>query len=370
MVTSLDEILGVFAEPEHAGDGSIKRLGNLRSIVSVATDIGVLLFGQPCGWKLDWKMRPTKDTYELPTRNGYEPQSRQSQLPKPIGPDKTTSFESLDSETPKQPRKRIKRFQQLVRSQSHKEKERERDRNRRDKDRPPLTASVMRFAFPQGVEQEPGLHRVRTGESQNKITQHPKPHYQEYDDGRSIKSLTQRSRSEPYFMPIYHQESTHYDSIHENASPIREREQDASDSYSFKAGVEDIVSSTSRRDHLDETLQTLQKRLPERPRDNSTHSHAQELSFDDSRQKKSVPVSSTQHSGRAQEQSRFVLEQSSRTVDHANLTAKQAPIELSRPITYFPALLKTGDEYGCRMAEPLLVLEPLVDKTFLTPWWC
>lgn len=384
MVGWLDDILCVFAEPEHVGEGSKRRLGNLRSIVTLATEIGVLLFGQPCGWELDWTVRPTNGSYEMPMNGVHRPLSRQSQQqPSAASPQSPTSFEDAQPETPKEPRKRRRRLQELVRSHSSKGKERERDKIRKDKDRPPLTASVLRFAPPQSTaESEAGLYRTRTGERQSQYMgpQLEQPHYQQHEDRRLAelhgnRGLTQRSRSEPHFTPVHPHESIQYRNTFENAKlPKETMTHDTEDSFSFEAGVGDAVSST-RNGYVGDALQGGQSRLPKSP-GHSTHDYAQESFFDAPEYRTSIPDSQApNHPGRPLEQSRFVPERKHSTkprqsMEHTRpIPELKAPVRPSRPIIYFPALLKVGDEYGCRMTQPLLVLEPVVDRACLTAWY-
>jgi hypothetical protein len=386
MVGWLDEILCIFAEPEHVGEGSTRRLGNLRSIVTVATEIGVLLFGQPCGWELDWTIRPTNDTYEMTVNGANRPQSRLSQQnPSADSVQSPISYEDVQPETPKEPRKRRRRFQDLVRSQSSKGKERERDKIRKDKDRPPLTASVLRYAPPQSTgESKAGLYRTRTGEIQSQYKgpqlEHSLSRYQQYEDRQLAeqqgnKGLAQRSRSEPHFTLIHSHGSIQYRNTFENANLPKETiTHGTEDSFSFKAGVEDTVSSATRNGYGD-VLQSGQSRLPKSP-GYSTYNHAQESFFDAPEYKTFIPDSQApNYPGRQLELSRFVTEQKHLTQTRRSLERSRpipelnGPVRPSRPIIYFPALLKVGDEYGCRMTQPLLVLEPMVDRACLTPWY-
>jgi hypothetical protein len=40
--------------------------------------------------------------------------------------------------------------------------------------------------------------------------------------------------------------------------------------------------------------------------------------------------------------------------------------QTGRPIIYFPALVKIKDEYRCELSQPIMVSEPVVDRSFLT----
>ncbi|KUJ24056.1 uncharacterized protein LY89DRAFT_10482 [Mollisia scopiformis] len=351
MVDSLDEILCPFAEPDHIGVGGGRRLGNLRSIVTAATDIGVLLFGQPCGWELNWKRRPTNDMHGANmTPNGlYQINSQVSQQQSnALTVRSSTSHSDVLPQLPPEQRKRRRRLQ-IGRSHSTKEKERDKpEKSRKDRDRPPVTASIMRLSAQQDGAYSEGapMYRTRTGETPNQYD--GSQNYQGYDrqqlaEQEGFRSLTQRSRSEPHFTPIFQQEATQHRNINANSSPLREIEINGTNEiFISNAGVEDSVPSTIPSNKYDNSLQTPQIIPGERPDPPPKHIGAQESFLD------------------GPDQSRFRRE---------SRTTIVPPNQPSRPIIYFPALIKVNDEYGCKLPEPLLVLEPMIDRSFVTPWY-
>ncbi|KAF8856971.1 hypothetical protein BDZ45DRAFT_675090 [Acephala macrosclerotiorum] len=343
MLGSLDEILSPFAESDRGGAGNVKRLSNLRAIIQKATDIAVLLFGQPCGWQFDWTLRPVNEIEELIERpNGHhQPNSHNSQPAQQgsiVVSARTQS--SLSDLQPRPPSPEKKRRRRLGRSHSTKAKDVPRQEPRKDK-YPPMTP-IRLPELKAGEEIDEGvLYRTTTGgtDAQHKggdQRHYPHSHYNEYHGRPSMEertqSYTQRSRSHPEFAPIYQQETIQHRNAHDKSN-IR-REPETSDSFSFKEGHEGVAPPAPLKDTQDDGLQ-------QRPQTRSRQIEPQESFLDgpqQSRFKRETPV----------------MIPSSRS---------------SRPIICFPALLKVRDEYGCQLPEPLLVSEAVVDNSVLTAWY-
>ncbi|KAE8447601.1 hypothetical protein EG329_010572 [Mollisiaceae sp. DMI_Dod_QoI] len=342
MLSSLDEILSPFADSDQSGIGSGRRLNNLRAIIQKATDIGVLLFGQPCGWDLDWTLRPTNDEQELvESPNSNHPMPQLSQQTSNAAQGRTqTSLSDGQTQIPQQEKKKRRR---LGRSHSVRTKDIPREEMRRDR-HPPTTPLRLPVQRPSEVmvSEEGALFRTITGgtENQNTTKQHghsPQLHSHQSHDRPSMeqertRSYAQRSKSEPEFARIHQQETMH----HRNAYDVsnNQRVTKTSDSYSFQEDMEEITPSPKSKDNY---VNGVQQQLVARTRQTGSYG----LILD------------------GPEQSRFERE-SQTMVD---------PRKPSRPIICFPALLKVRDEYGCQLPEPLLVLEPVVDKSFLTAWY-
>lgn len=343
MLSSLDEILGPFAEPGRNGAGNAKRLNNLRVIVQKATDIAVLLFGQPCGWQFDWTLRPTNEVEELLERTNGNQQIHSHNL-QPVRDGSITANartqSSLSDAQPQPPSPEKKKRRRIGRSSSTKAKDAPRQEPRKDK-YPPMTPIRLPEPKPREEIDEGILYRIATGGTENlhiggQNRHSPQSHYHEYHGRPSMEertqSYTQRSRSHPEFAPSYHQETMQHRYTHDKAN-VR-REPATNDSFSFEEGHNGVAPPDPLKDNHEDGLQP-------RPETRSKQVGPQESFLE------------------GPEESRFRREQQA-------MVLQGRP---SRPIVCFPALLKVRDEFGCQLPEPLLVSEPVVDRSFLTAWY-
>jgi hypothetical protein len=321
MLDSLDEILSPFAEPEHSGEDSGRRVENLRRILEMGAEFGVLLFGQPCGWELSWTVRPSDEN--IPkievVEKGVFLQS--SNVPeKVLDPeDEQSPAKQIDSDPQSHPPKR-KRRNRLGRSQSTKEKSTKKAREQsHGKIYPPSTWETQNIDSyilqntTTGGSYVQNLHQQRLQPSQSN---HRPP-------------LSLRSRSESDFSATNHQGSSLPGTIQNGVK--------THDPHSRNYRVEDEAPAPLPKDGNLVTVQPndYSARLPERPNTRSGESHP-ETSF------LYGPEESTETS----------------LPDPPKLTGK--------PIMYFPALLKIKDEYGCNLSQWIVVSEPAVDRTYLT----
>lgn len=342
MLGSLDEILSPFAELDRSGAGNLKRLNNLRAIIQKATDIAVLLFGQPCGWQLDWTLRPINEVEELIERPNSHHQANSHNSPSTQQVSIAVSARtqsSLSDVQPRPPSPEKKRRRRLGRSHSTKAKDVPRQETRKEK-YPPMTPIRLPEQKASEETDERVLYRTATGgtEHQHQGGQqrhYPQSYYHEYHGRPSMEertqSYTQRSRSNPEFAPIYQQEVMQHRNARDKSN-IR-REPETSDSFSFE-GHEGVATPAPLTDNHDDSLQ-------QRPQTQSRQIEPQESFLD------------------GLERSRFKREPQV-------IVPSSRP---SRPIICFPALLKVRDEYGCQLPEPLLVSEAVVDNSVLTAWY-
>jgi hypothetical protein len=336
MLNLLDEILSPFAEPIHTGEGSGRRLDNLRRLLEIGADFGVLLFGQPCGWELNWAVRPSDEVQgELEVlNNGLAHSSKASELVTNTGNAQYPPLHNGSEPEPEPPKRR--RRKRLGRSQSMKEK-----RSREQPQGRFYPPSAWRSQnFDTTVEEKSGatLQRTITGGSDTQhLHQHRShPSYPHYD-----QSLSLRSQSESDFSPAPHQDWGLPGGKH-NVSTAQ-NEMRTNDPNYRKDENKDKPPPTLPKDVNATELQLNEPplRLQERPGTRSGETQ-QETSFLD-----------------GPEETRFKLE-----------PASAAPgRQTAKPMTYFPALLKTRDEYGCKLSQHIVVSEPVVDRSFLTHYY-
>lgn len=256
MLTSLDEILGPFAEPAHTDDGNERRLENLRRLLQMGADFGVLLFGQPCGWELNWTVR-SSDEADRELEILHSGQTHSSKVPEQVAITASSQYQPLRNEPEPQPAPpRQKRRRRLGRSQSMKEKE---------------------------SREQPQRQQCPPSSLQSQI---------------------------------------------ETRGP-----------HSCKGEIEDEALPTSPKDDTAAELRPNEHlaKLPERPQTRSRETRSEKSFLD------------------GPEESRFTAE-----------PPLAAPTnQTARPIIYFPALVKIKDEYGCKLPQPIMVSEPVVDRSFL-----
>ena len=335
MLNLLDEILSPFAETVHTGEGSGRRLDNLRRLLEIGTEFGVLLFGQPCGWELDWAVRPSDETQrDLEVlNNGLAHSSKASELVTNIGNTQYPPLHNGLEPEPDPPKRRRRR--RLGRSQSMKEKKsREQPQG---KFYPPSTWRSQNFdTF---VEEKSGasLQRTITGgtDTQHRHQHRLHPSHPHYD-----QSLSLRSQSESNFSPASHQDWVPPGSKHN--VPTTQNEMGSNDQNYRKDEIKDKPPPTLPKDvnAIELQLNEPPLRLQEHPGTRSRETQ-QETSFLDGPETNFTPE-----------------------------PASTAPRrQTAKPITYFPALLKTRDEYGCKLSQHIVVSEPVVDRSFLTHYY-
>jgi hypothetical protein len=347
MLTSLDEILGPFAEPVHTGDGNGRRLENLRRLLQMGADFGALLFGQPCGWELNWTLR-SSDEADRELEILHSGQTHSSKVPEQVTIAASSQYQPLHNEPEHQPAPpRKKRRRRLGRSQSMKEKEPREQSQRQQCPPSPLKSQIER---PMEEEIGAALHPTVTSESDiqhlHQQRQHPSdPYHQQSHHPRSTKqegdqalSLRPRSQSDSGFSRIHYQESLHHGK--KQNVPITQKEIETRDLHSCKDEIEDKALPTSPKDHAAVELEPNEHlaQLPECPQTRSRETRPEESFLD------------------GPEESRFTAE--------PPLAAPTS--QTGRPIIYFPALVKIKDEYGCKLSQPIMVSEPVVDRSFLT----
>lgn len=336
MLNSLDEILSPFAEPIHTGEGSGRRLDNLRRLLEIGADFGVLLFGQPCGWELNWAVRPSDETQREceALSNGLAQSSKTSELVTNTG---NAQYPPLNngSEPESDPQKRRRR-KRLGRSQSMKEKKsREQPQG---KYYPPSAWRSQNFDAT--VEEKSGatLQRTITGGSD---TQHLHQHRSHPSNPHYNQSLSLRSQSESDFSPTPDQDWGLPGSKH-NVSTAQ-NEMGTNDPNYRKDEIKDKPPPTLPKDvhAIEPQLNELPVRFQGRPGTRSGETQ-QEASFLD-----------------GPEETRF----------KPDLASAPPRTQIAKPMTYFPALLKTRDEYGCKLSQHIVVSEPVVDRSFLTHYY-
>jgi len=343
MLMSLDEILSPFAEPVHTGDGNERRLENLRRLLEIGADFGVLLFGQPCGWELNWTVRPSDEAHrELEIL--HSGQLHSSKIAEQVTNAASSQYQPLHNEPEPQPvQPQRKRRRRLGRSHSLKKKE---SQEQPHGQRCPPSSLQTQIERPMEENIGAALHPTITGESDiqrlHKQRQHPSdPYHQQFHHQRSTKqgeqSLSLRPRSDSDFPRIHYQESLHHGN--KQNVPTTQKEIETPDPHSCKDEIEDKALPTFPKDNAAVKLEPNEHlaKLPERPQTRSRETRPEESFLDGS------------------EESRVTTEQP--------LAAPTS--QTGRPIIYFPALVKIKDEYGCKLSQPIMVLEPVVDRSFL-----
>lgn len=324
MLNSLDEILSPFAEPAHSGEGSGRRVDNLWRILEMGAEFGVLLFGQPCGWELSWIVRPSDENIPrlgvverggLPQRSNVPEQA--------IDPYNARSPSMQNEPDPQSDPPKRKRRKRLGRSQSVKEKSTKKSGEQsHGKSYPPTTWTTRNI-------DNYFLQRTTTGGS---YVQNLHQQQLEHSQSNNRPSLSLRSRSESNFSPAY-QQGLSLTGMTQNGVEIH-------DHHLRKDDVEGEAPAPLSKDgdFVIVPPNNHSARLPERPITRSRESH---------------PETSFLY---GPEESRPATEP----------PPPDPPKPTGKPIIYFPALLKTKDEYGCNLSQWIVVSEPAVDRSFLT----
>lgn len=321
MATSLDSMLRIFAAGDREGKDNDERRESLHALLKLGAEFGLLLFAQPCGWEVDWDIPPVETVAE-PIK--LHQSSRGSQQRPNIGSGKrevvrreqnrgpqvykTQGTSGTQGKIPQMPRPRSMAGNEGF--EAHRGKDPNQFGTRNPSQRP--RASSVRSYNPEAAAGMNRTHPLSGDVQKDQLGGN-----QRHEDPQ-FASTDSESRPQP----------GHVDGLSRECQAIH-------DPHAVVQSASDSASNAELR-------QNERQRQPN-----------QELTVDaqgiDQASTASAPVQSQTYSNGDQRV----------PVDPG------APTKTGLPVIYFPALLKTTDEYGRKLRRRLVVSEPKVDKAIL-----
>lgn len=320
LATSLDSILYIFAE-DPRGKENENRLHELRALLKTGADFGLLLFAQPCVWEMDWSIRPLGEAPDTTKHTTKPQQSSQGSLQRP----NLANGRQESERGEQQQRQNLQRFQG---NQGNQGKISVLDR--------PRSMAENEIYEAHRSKDHSRRNSTQLGRRSSVRSQHPDaPHG------------TNRTK-------WYHESTPKGQFDSDDSTPSKVSNQGYGKDYKTKPRHDDVGRPTL---HPDEDFDP----------DAVSHDYAQP---DPS--KKDLQPAIRQDSKLSQSDATHIGGSTKAGLDawDQRVPAEpRVPTKRPLPVIYFPALLKTTDDYGRELRRSIIVSEPEVDKGVVTPWY-